>query len=90
MNILFKTKQKALTIMIEVITNSPQKIQVVVKDINKPNTDYTNRHSTINGTQRFFVRMPISPYEALISVYNTDKIENDKKKRKRKGKIHNT
>ena len=63
MNILFKTKQKSLTIMIEVATNGPQKIQIVVKDINKPNTDYTNRYATINGTQRFFLRMPMSPYE---------------------------
>lgn len=70
MNILFKTKQKSLTIMIEVATNGPQKIQIVVKDINKPNTDYTNRYATISGTQKFFVRMPMSPYESLISVYN--------------------
>ena len=56
--------------MIEVVTNGPQKIQIVVKDINKPNTDYTNRYATIDGKQRFFVRMPLSPYEALISVYN--------------------
>ncbi len=45
-------------------------MQIVVKDINKQNTDYTNRYATVNGTQRFFVRMPMSPYESLISVYN--------------------
>lgn len=72
MNILFKTKQKPLTIMIEVATSKPEKIQIVVKDINKPNTDYTNRHSMVNGVQKFFVRMPISPYESLISVYNKE------------------
>ena len=72
MNILFKTKKKPLTIMIEVTTRKPEKIQIVVKDINKPNTDYTNRHSMVSGTQRFFVRMPISPYESLISVYNKE------------------
>ena len=70
MNILFKTKQKPLTIMIEVATNGAQKIQIIVKDINKPNTDYTNRYSTVNGSQKFYVRMPISPYESLISIYN--------------------
>ena len=56
--------------MVEVATNSPEKIQLVVKDINKPDTDYTNRYATINGVQRFFVRMPISPYECMISIYN--------------------
>ena len=70
MNILFKTKKEALTIMIEIVTNGPQKIQIVVRDINKLDTDYTNRHATINGTQKFFVRMPLSPYESMISVYN--------------------
>lgn len=70
MNLLFKTKQKPLTLMIEVATNSPQKIQVQVQDINKPNTFYTDRWSTIDGRERFFVRLPIAPYEALISVYN--------------------
>ena len=58
--------------MIEVATNSPQKIQVQVQDINKPNTFYTDRWSTIEGRERFFVRLPLSPYEALISVYNAE------------------
>ncbi len=71
MNLLFKTRQRSLTLMIEVATPSPQKIQVVVKDINKPNTLYTDRYATVDGMQRFFVRMPMSPYEALVSVYNT-------------------
>tara|TARA_R100001015_G_scaffold12109_1_gene5097 strand:+ start:2744 stop:3574 length:831 start_codon:yes stop_codon:yes gene_type:complete len=70
MNLLFKTKQRSLTLMIEVATRQPEKIQIVVKDINKPDTKYTDRYSTVNGVQRFFVRMPISPYEALVSVYN--------------------
>ena len=70
MNLLFKAKQKALTLMIEVATAKPEKIQVVVKDINKPDTKYTDRYSTIDGVQQFYVRMPISPYEALVSVYN--------------------
>ena len=57
--------------MIEVATRGPEKIQIVVKDLNKEDTKYTDRYSTVNGVQRFFVRMPISPYEALVSVYNT-------------------
>ena len=71
MNLLFKTKQKALTLMIEVATAKPEKIQIVVKDINKPDTQYTDRYSTVNGVQQFYVRMPISPYEALVSIYNS-------------------
>ena len=58
--------------MIEVVTSSPQKIQIVVRDINKLDTDYTNRYATINGAQKFFVRMPLSPYESMISIYNKE------------------
>jgi hypothetical protein len=70
MNLLFKTREKSLTLMIEVSTDSPQKIQIIVKDINKPNTKYTDRYSTVDGTQKFYVRMPLSPYESLVSIYN--------------------
>ena len=70
MNLLFKTREKSLTLMIEVATDSPQKIQIIVKDINKPDTKYTDRYSTVDGTQKFYVRMPLSPYESLVSVYN--------------------
>jgi len=70
MNLLFKSKEKPLTLMVEVATKSPEKIKIVVKDLNKPNTYYTNRWTTIEGTERFFVRMPLSPYESLVSVFN--------------------
>jgi len=61
MNLLFKTKQKALTLMIEVATGQPEKIQIEVKDINKKDTKYTQRYSTVDGVQQFYVRMQISP-----------------------------
>ena len=70
MNLLYKTRQQPITLLIEVATNGPQKIGVVVQDANKKNTKYTNRWSTITGRGKFYVRMPISPYEALVSVYN--------------------
>ena len=70
MNILFKTKQRPITLIIEVMTASPQKIEVVVQDANKKNTKFTQRYHTVRGKQKFYVRMPISPYEAIISVYN--------------------
>ena len=56
--------------MIEVATARPEKIQIEVKDINKPDTKYTQRYSTVDGVQQFYVRMPISPYESIVSIYN--------------------
>jgi hypothetical protein len=70
MNILFKTKQRPITLVIEVATASPQKIEVVVRDANKNNTKYTQRWSTVRGEQKFYIRMPLSPYEAVLSIYN--------------------
>ena len=56
--------------MIEVATASPEKIKVIVKDDDKPFTVYTDRYATVDGKLKFFVRMPLSPYIAKISVYN--------------------
>jgi hypothetical protein len=63
-------KGKPITLMIEVKTNSPQKIKVIVKDGDKPFTVYTDRYATVNGSLKFYVRMPISPMIARISVFN--------------------
>lgn len=70
MNFSREIKGKPITLMIEVKTNSPQKIKVIVKDGDKPFTVYTDRYATVNGSLKFYVRMPISPMIARISVFN--------------------
>ena len=70
MNFKKEIKNRPITLMIEVATGDPQKIRVIVKDDDKPFTVYTDRYATVNGKLKYFVRMPLSPYIAKISVYN--------------------
>jgi hypothetical protein len=63
---------KPITLMIEVATPYPKKIRVIVKDAKKPFSFYTNRYATAKGTQKFYVRMPISPNVAKIIVKSED------------------
>lgn len=62
-----------MMIALPIHTDTPQKIQVVVKDLNKPNTYYTNRYKTIKGDETLYVRMPVTPDAIVLSVFNKDK-----------------
>ena len=72
MNIIAKTYNQPQTLQIDVHTASPQKIWLKVEDRNKPFTFYTDRYTTVNGTESFFVRMPQSPEETKIMIYNEE------------------
>jgi Zn-dependent protease with chaperone function len=58
--------------MIKVVvrTTSPQKIVLKVSDSSQANTYFTDRTKTVNGEQELFVRMPLSPNTAILSIYN--------------------
>jgi hypothetical protein len=64
------TRHEELTLLIKVKTKSPEKIRVKVIDAEQPNTSFTDRYKTIDGENIFYVRMPVSPKEALVYVYN--------------------
>ena len=64
------TRYDELVLRIEIKTQQPEKIRVVVKDKDMSYTTFTNRWKTINGSAVFFVRMPVSGQTALIEVYN--------------------
>ena len=70
MDFLRDIDSKPITLMIEVATASPEKIRVIVKDNDKPFTVYTDRYATVEGTLKYYVRMPLSPPIAKISVFN--------------------
>ena len=72
MDFLREIDSKPITLMIEVATASPEKIRVIVKDNDKPFTVYTDRYATVEGTLKYFVRMPLSPPIAKISVFNEE------------------
>jgi len=57
-------------IKIVVRTSSPQNIVLKVSDPTQANTYFTDRTKIVDGTQELFVRMPLSPNSALLSIYN--------------------
>lgn len=64
------TNYEELTLVITVLTKSPQKIKLSVIDAEQPNTVYTDRYKTVDGESVFFVRMPVSGKNILVNVYN--------------------
>ena len=70
MIISIPTRHEELTLLIKVFTDAPQKIRLRVVDADQPNTAFTDRYRTVNGESIFFVRMPVSPKNALIYIFN--------------------
>lgn len=66
----FLSNYEKLTLKLTIKTSKPERMRIIVKDAKKPNTYYTNRVAMVNGTQSFFIKMPISPQKCLIQVYN--------------------
>jgi hypothetical protein len=64
------TRHEELTLLIKVRTYQPENIRIRVLDADQPNTTFTDRYKTVDGESIFFVRMPVSPKTALISIYN--------------------
>jgi len=64
------TRFEELTLIIKVITDSPQSIRIKVMDEEQPNTCFTDRYKRVDGESIFFVRMPVSGKNSLVYVYN--------------------
>jgi hypothetical protein len=67
------TRHEELTLIIKVHTQEPTKIRIKVVDENQQDTSFTDRYKTVDGESIFYVRMPVSPKNALIYIYNEDK-----------------
>jgi len=64
------TRHEELTLLVKVRTYQPETIRIKVLDADQPNTAFTDRYKTVEGESIFFVRMPVSPKYALVSIYN--------------------
>jgi len=67
---LLNTDKRPLTIVTEIVTSSPQRIRIIARDKNKPDTVYGDRFHTVNGKAKLEVKMPKSPVETELFVYN--------------------
>jgi hypothetical protein len=66
------TRHEELTLIIKVFTQEPTKIRIKVIDESQQDTSFTDRYKTVDGETIFYVRMPVSPQNALVYVYNED------------------
>lgn len=64
------TGYEAQTLKVTVRTDSPQVIRLRVSDAEQKNTVFTNRYKTVMGEEVLYVRMPLAPRVALVTVYN--------------------
>ena len=64
------TRHEELTLLVKVKPLEPQKIRIKVIDAEQPYTTFTDRFRTVDGESIFFVRMPVSPKEAMVYIYN--------------------
>jgi hypothetical protein len=67
------TRHEELTLIIKLFTNEPTKIRIKVIDEIQQDTSFTDRYKTVDGETIFYVRMPVSPQNALVYIYNEDK-----------------
>lgn len=70
MNYKIWTRYEPIMLKIVVRTTSPQNIRLKVYDPTQANTYFTDRTKLVEGEQELFVRMPLSPNTAAISIYN--------------------
>jgi hypothetical protein len=66
------TRHEELTLMIKVYAHEPTKIRIKVLDEAQLDTSFTDRFKTVDGESTFYIRMPVSPKNALVYVYNED------------------
>lgn len=69
---LLQTDRRPVTIVANIVTNGNQRIRVIARDKNKPNTVYGDRFQNINGKSRLEIKMPKSPTDTEFVVYNTE------------------
>ena len=82
MNYKVKTNYEQMTLGITVDCQFEVKVRIKVFDAQKPKTVFTNRYKTCKGVTKFFVRMPLTPEQIIISIYddNDGNINNTKDK----------
>lgn len=66
----FNTNGNACLLNIEVFTNSPENIRLIVSDADKQYTKYVDRRRVVQGLETFKIGLPISPKKVIIKVAN--------------------
>jgi len=72
MNYKIITRFEQLTLGIKIRVSKRTKIRVKVVQKDRPLTVFTDRYKTVNSESEFYVRMPLTPQEVVVSVYDDD------------------
>ncbi len=67
---ILNTDKRPLTVLAHISTVGTQRIRVIAKDAHKINTVYEDRECNINGKRTLEIKMPKSPTQTQIIVYN--------------------
>lgn len=70
MNLKVNTRFEELCLVLTIQTLLPAKIRIKVYDFEKPKTVFTDRFKTVKGIEKFYIRMPLSSDNVVVSVYN--------------------
>jgi hypothetical protein len=57
-------------------TIRPKKVGIIARDANDTSTIYTQRWNTVKGRQEFFIKMPQSPKQVEVGIFNISKDKN--------------
>lgn len=66
-----------IKLVINIAVSKPQKIRLMVYNPNRPNTFYTNRVKTVNGSGEFEVKMPQNCENVIVKVVSVNGVTGD-------------
>lgn len=64
------SNKRPFTLLVRIKTNKPQTIRVSAKNRDKDNTYYENRKGVVKGYREFEIKMPKSPLNTVVNIYN--------------------
>jgi len=64
----YPTYNESCTIELSLFSDKNSEFHLIVEDANDDNIVFTNRTGKLSGSKKYYVRLPISPEEALIEV----------------------
>jgi len=79
MDFKIQTRFEQMTLAISVQTQGATKVRLRVIDADKPLTVFTDRYKTVSNSAKFYVRLPLTPKNIIVSVYseNANNSKND-------------
>ena len=79
MDFKIQTRFEQMTLAISVQTKGTTKVRLRVIDADKPLTVFTDRYKTVSNSAKFYVRLPLTPKNIIVSVYseNANNSKND-------------